>query len=123
MGSDLISILHKQDNEQKKKFWIALIEECVLKDVECPVTANAPEESVHIGTLPSFLRGPFLQAYIFRRDDRLAEAELWEDAVSGLTLEHFKKQLAKHKKLKDHSIGEFLVSKDWNIYAMPLPHN
>ena len=122
MGSELISLAHKQEDSQKKKFWNALIKECTFSDLTCPVEAVAPEGSIHIGTLPENLRCPFIQAMTYRKEGRIAEAELWEEAVSGLAQEHFSKRLSR-KRAHSGAIGVLLVSKDWKIYTTHLSHD
>ncbi len=120
MGSQIIHLLREQEKKARLRFWKMLLTVSPSTSVACPVSKNAPPDAVYIGEMPANLRASFARAYELRSEERKAEAEIFEEAFSETIQEHFKKTLLERRVHHEPEIAQFILAKDWKIYAMPI---
>jgi|GEM_PF-2281448 len=121
MGSGVINLLRREERRARLRFWkiLALVSKTELPD--CPFCKKEPpHDAVRIGRMPEYLRGVFVRAYNLRTEERKNEAEVFEEAVSDLMQEHFKKALRERKMRGEPDVGHFLLGKYWDVYIVPL---
>jgi hypothetical protein len=86
------------------------------EDLACPITSEPPPGGILIGRMPKYLRNAFVKSHELRQSSR-SEAEIFEEALSELLQEHFRKVLAGRKRRGEPPVGQFYLVKDWQVYA------
>jgi hypothetical protein len=120
MGSRVINLLRQEEQKARLRFWRMLMVVGASGNVSCPFCAKEPpSNAILIGVMPQYLRAAFVKAYNLRSEDRKSEAEIFEEAISDLLQEHFKKIISERKSRGEPPIVHFLLAKNWNVYAMP----
>lgn len=120
MGSSVIEILRRKEKQARLKFWRMLLQMSGQTAIECPFKDELPPGAVHFGMMPENMRGAFIQAYRLRSEERRAEAEIFEEAISDLMQEHFRKMIEEKAMQGEKRIGQFRLGKEWAVYAIPL---
>lgn len=120
MGSHVINLLRRGERKARLRFWKALMLVSTAETTDCPFTGPIPAEAIEFGTMPTYLRAAFIKTHQLRTAERKGEAEVFEEAMSELLQEHFRKELALRQKHLESPIGHFRIGTDWKVYGTPI---
>ena len=117
-GSKILHTLRSEGKRARLKFWRMLLEITDRGEHVCPFFESPVNDAVYFGVMPHYMRGAFLRAYHLRTEARRGEAEIFEEAISELLQEHFRKvQVTSLEKLQKE-VKRFQLGKDWGVYAI-----
>jgi hypothetical protein len=121
MGSRVVNLLREEERKARLRFWKMLAMVDLRQSPNCPFCKNEPPPgAILLGVMPKYLRSTFIRAYNLRSAERQAEAEVYEEALNDLLQEHFKKILKDRQAQGESPIRNFVLSRNWSVYAIPL---